>query len=472
MLEGYYQPIGGRVGDVIPFFWDGTYHVFFLDYRAEYFNHTPPGARHTTWAHLTSVDLVHWQQCPVAIRPGLEGEVDSGSCATGSVFAHDGQFHILYTGRYFTTEGKRRETICHAISTDLMHWVKDPETPIARPDPRQYSLEHWRDPYVFWNVKTREFWMLVTAELADGPVGHRGCLALLTSTNLRDWEHRAPFWSPSLHIHHECPDVFCWRGWWYLLYSAEGKTIYRMARQPTGPWRSAQVDTFDDRFFYAAKTAGDENRRILFGWVASKAGSRDDGAREWGGHLVVRELHQDEDGTLWAKCPNEHVRKPDEQLRPNIRPQLGEWSLTADGIENQATDGFVYATIDDIEPDCQIRLTVELSQDTKSFGLVLRTDDQLGTGYMLRISPRQQEVVLGPISIGGRFTEEIKRHVPNLGSRITCTVTMIDSIIDVYVGDRVALAGRFHEHRGKTLALWAEEGSVAFQGIAIATAAS
>src|SRR5919202_2571895 len=115
-LPRYHRPVGGRLGDAIPFYWDGTWHVFYLDYRPEFFHHTPPGARQTAWAHVSSPDLVHWHRHADAIAPGPEGAVDSGSCATGSVFGHGGVFHLFYTGRYFNTRGQRRETICHATS--------------------------------------------------------------------------------------------------------------------------------------------------------------------------------------------------------------------------------------------------------------------------------------------------------------------------------------------------------------------
>ena len=50
---------------------------------------------------------------------------------------------------------------------------------------------------------------------------------------------------------------------------------------------------------------------------------------------------------------------------------------------------------------------------------------------------------------------------------LACTVTMDGSVVDVAVGHRVTLIGRFHDHRGETLAVWAEEGSVAFHDVEI-----
>jgi beta-fructofuranosidase len=54
----------------------------------------------------------------------------------------------------------------------------------------------------------------------------------------------------------------------------------------------------DGGYFYAAKRAGDDNPRLLFGWAAAKTGDRDAGAREWGGNLALRELVRQADGSL------------------------------------------------------------------------------------------------------------------------------------------------------------------------------
>lgn len=147
MLPIYHRPTGGRTGDPIPFHHDGTWHVFYLNYRAERFEHTPPGARRTPWSHISSRDLVSWTGSPDTISPGADGEPDAGSCATGSVFAHDGRFELFYTGRHFTGGGERREVICHAISDDLIHWQKI-AGPISAPTGRLKAVESIPGPNV------------------------------------------------------------------------------------------------------------------------------------------------------------------------------------------------------------------------------------------------------------------------------------------------------------------------------------
>ena len=78
----FYRPSVGFVGDVIPFYWQGQYHAFYLK--------TPPlrkGADGTSYAHVVSKDLAHWEEWPIVIDPGPPGSPDDVSCFTGSVFS-------------------------------------------------------------------------------------------------------------------------------------------------------------------------------------------------------------------------------------------------------------------------------------------------------------------------------------------------------------------------------------------------
>ena len=55
---------------------DGLYHVFF--------QHNPDRPVHgdICWGHVTSTDLLHWQEAPVALRP-RPGLIDAAGCWSG-----------------------------------------------------------------------------------------------------------------------------------------------------------------------------------------------------------------------------------------------------------------------------------------------------------------------------------------------------------------------------------------------------
>jgi sucrose-6-phosphate hydrolase SacC (GH32 family) len=91
----FYRPADGFVGDVIPFYWQGLFHAFYLKAAL------PPdrvGAEGTPIAHIVSADLAHWEKWPPAVSPGAPGRPDASGCWTGSVVERDGVFHLFYTG--------------------------------------------------------------------------------------------------------------------------------------------------------------------------------------------------------------------------------------------------------------------------------------------------------------------------------------------------------------------------------------
>jgi beta-fructofuranosidase len=463
----YYQPTGRRVGDLIPFYWQGEHHLFFLDYGEKHYNHSPPGARRTPWGHLVTRDLVSYTRLPDAISPSDDaGAVDAGSCATGGVLAHEGRFYLYYTGRHFTARGKKREVICQAVSDDLVTWTKDPANPIVTPDPDLYGLENFRDPYVFYNDEARQFWMLVTADHADAVQIRRGCLALMVSEDLRTWTHKGPFWAPRSHFQHECPDVFRFGDWWYLIYSTDGRTHYRYAKGPNGPWQAPAVSMLDDGWFYAAKTSGDENRRLLWAWLATKHPPRDDGRREWGGSLACRELRQRPDGTLYADLPAEHrsTRGIGQITAPRGGP---ETRVTANGAEIVCPHGFASAEVAGVPADAQLRLRIAPAADTRAFGVILRSDPAATTGYAVRFEPDRRLVSLGSIDRPGGLRNVVSQPwEPPADGVVELTITCAGSVVDAVATGGGAVIGRFHDHRGESVHLFVEDGSASFSDIA------
>lgn len=462
----YYQPEGRRIGDVIPFYWNGEHHIFFLSYGEAFYNHMPPGARRTPWGHLVSKDLINWTRLPDAIAPSEEEAPDSGSCATGAIFEHAGRFYLYYTGRHFTREGKKREVICQAFSDDLVTWTKDPANPIAVPDPSIYGLENFRDPFVFRNEAAGEFWMLITADFPNEVRTRKGCLALLASRDLETWEHRGPFWTSRTRHQHECPDVFQFGDWWYMFYS-DKRTNYRYSRTPNGPWMSPPVPTLDDTWFYAAKTSGDEKRRLLFAWLATKTPATDDGRYEWGGSLACRELKQNPDGTLYTVLPEEH-RSTRQIAAPKLVAPTGEAEIGDGRVTIRSPFGFALAFARDVPADAQTRLTITPQAETRAFGLILRSDAVGATGYALRFDVERRTMSIASIDhLGEPRNVASQPWLPPASGPVDVVVTCSGSVIDAFAGPGSSLIARFHDYRGDNLGLWVEDGEAVFSELAV-----
>ncbi len=129
----YFKPEAANqfVGDCMPFFHDGTFHLFYL--LDEDHHRARKGFGGHQWAHVSSTDLILWQHHPLAIAVGDEGDYDYLSICTGSVFYHAGIFYGFYATRRVDEAGSRGEHLCRARSTDGIQFTKDPANPIVSP---------------------------------------------------------------------------------------------------------------------------------------------------------------------------------------------------------------------------------------------------------------------------------------------------------------------------------------------------
>ena len=141
-MDFFYKPHPGVVGDCIPYYADGRYHVFYLrDYR-------DPDAYGIGcgWHHVSTGDVVHFEDHGEALSKGRIDEQDH-TVATGCVYTDDhGKHHIFYTGinPYFHTESHRSQALLHATSDDLMAWTKLPDEVWYADESGPAAWKSWR----------------------------------------------------------------------------------------------------------------------------------------------------------------------------------------------------------------------------------------------------------------------------------------------------------------------------------------
>jgi len=465
----FYRPEDGAAADFIPFHWDGAYHLFYLK---DYHNPEAHG-QGTPWWHLVTRDFVQFEDWGEALP---RGDVDAQDLwvFTGSVIEREGTFHIFYTGHnsHFKGQGKPVQAIMRATSPDLRTWTKDDTFRFIAPE-EDYEPDDWRDPFVFWNEDVGEYWMLLAARKPAGPSRHRGVTALASSPNLRAWEVRAPFWAPDEYITHECPDLFRIGDWWYLVYSTFSDrfvTHYRMSRSLAGPWLSSANDAFDGRAYYAAKTAGDGNRRFIFGWLPSREGEKDDGWWQWGGELVVHELQQQPDGTLTVRMPRSILTSFTNLVMSLPAPLLGTWKTVGNIFTAPATGRFSALAYGAMPEECLIETTLRFQPDTLGCGMLLRAADDLESYYQVRLEPGNGRLVIDRWPRPGDQAFMIERPLAmKPGQLITLRLLVSGANLVVYADDRVALSCRLYDHRQGNLDLFVTEGEVTFLGVTMKT---
>ena len=279
----HFRPSEGIFADAIPFFWKGTYHVFYL--RAGVAGGTP-------WGHISSKDLVHWQEHPMALALGAPDEPDGESVFTGSITQRDGAFHAWYTG--WNPGSDHREQIMHATSDDLMTWTKHPEHTFHA-DGNVYQDDggkDFRDPFIVWDERSQEYWMLLFArQTSDG----RGVVGRYASQDLVHWR---PVERLNCGAAGECPDLFRAGDRWRLLLSRGGMWTASSDRLD-GRYEPQSTPQLDTPMLYAVKRLYDGRRQIGFGFVRDLREKSDFAAPSWGGTMCLpREIYADDSGEL------------------------------------------------------------------------------------------------------------------------------------------------------------------------------
>jgi len=483
------QTNDGFLGDVMPYYWDGKYHAFYIKaalHAKRQISVLPPGSPYKGdqfWleffragreavsspvAHLVSSDLVHWEEWPLVIQPsGVEGDPDPIGCWTGSFIERNGVFHLFYTG--FAGDDKP-QTTCHATSTDLREWKKDPKNPIMKADPRWYAPMDWRDPIVFWNEEEGLYWMVFCARIKEGPANRRGCLGLATSPDLEQWEIRPPIWVPHLHYAHECPDIFRLGDRWVLLYSDfsdRWSTHYRVSDSLYGPWQAFTEDTLDSPHFYAAKTTTDGKRRFLFGWSPTSHGNVDKGLWEFGGCMVIHELSILPDGRLVTQPVPEIEQQFSQEIPIALHPYYGEWKQEKDAIMVPNINGSAACTIAELSECCRVTARISCSEATQSCGLLIYADATLDSGYQIRWEPGKNRVVFDRWPRPGNEPFMVDRWLPpvNNGTTLDINIHIDGTELVAYLNNTVALTHRIYDHRVGKLGLFVTDGEAAFTNV-------
>ena len=265
----YWTPDGhdAWVGDVAPGFFGGRLHVFYLFDRRHH--GSKGGAGGHAFAHLSTPDLVHWDEHPVAVPVEQWWE----TVGTGTPFVHEGRLCLAYglhTERLSKDPGLPAGAT-YAVSEDgvrfrktgrIVHPTRNP-TIVNRPDGLLGLAAGYDGQSGLW-----------TAARPEGP------------WTLRD---------ATLPTSGDCPCPFEWRGHHYVLQGFGG-----FAHSATGEpgswedWAAAGLAPYDGLAVPMVAPFG-ADRRILAGWL----GFHDEAW--WGGWLVLRELVRFPDGTLGTK---------------------------------------------------------------------------------------------------------------------------------------------------------------------------
>jgi len=439
----YWKPRGqAYAGDCIPFYHDGTFHLFYLSDRRHHGSKWGQGAHQ--YAHVTTKDLVHWEHQPLAVPIIEQWECSMG---TGDVIWHDGVFHVFYTdcgGRCeYEDKPQRGSWIFAATSTDGVHFTKD-----LKPLVTGHDCEVFRDP------ATGLFHLV------------RGGGNRLVSKDLRHWEETpGDFVQRKPGTSGECPNHFEWNGWYYFIL---GTNALWRSRGALGPWEEISPDVYDGLFVpKVAEFRG--NRRILAGFLTWPG---------WAGHIALREIVQYPDGSLGLKFPPELIPAAGEPVRPVFAALSPGATGNSTRIQVKAAGKFAAGMLTGVPRNVRITLRVVPQSGAKAFGLCVRGKGDYDGGCELRFEPdrkRAQDGMpenrgpardsVGLISQGRDFAIQ---NVEHLDRPFALDIIVKDNLIDTCIDQRrTMITRRDPEPTGDRLFFFARDGEVTFESVEV-----
>lgn len=156
--------------------YNGVYHMFYQK------NGNGPFFSQQNWGHLTSTDLVTWQEKQVALfpQPGWESVGTwSGHC----ILDNGGNPVIFFTG----VDGIKAGQGAAQSTGNLLNWTRNAGNPLIPAAPVTPANRDFRDPYIIKEGSTR--YMIVGSGLQTPSTG---TVFLYKSTDLVSWQFVNP----------------------------------------------------------------------------------------------------------------------------------------------------------------------------------------------------------------------------------------------------------------------------------------
>lgn len=256
---------------------NGTYHLYY-----QYVPDNPNGGA-THWGHMTSKDMVHFNQEPIFMSPTETYDIDG--VYSGSGIEKDGKIHFFYTGNvkqpgdYDYIFNGREQNVVHVVSPDGFE-IERREVVIPHAEFPEGFSDDIRDPKLL--EKDGHYYMVLGGRTED----NKGSILVYDSPDLEEWNYHGTMIDGNEDQGYmwECPDFFELDDKDVLILSPQG--ILPETYQFNNPhaagyligditWDSVkfQPETafqeFDRGFdFYAPHTFEDEQgRRIMWSWM-------------------------------------------------------------------------------------------------------------------------------------------------------------------------------------------------------------
>lgn len=279
------------VGDVMPYYEDGVFYIYYLKDGGDSFNHS-------IFLAITRDFASYEERRGPILEAGREGR--DFWMGTGSVVRIGSRYILFYTGHNSSPAYECDEVILVAEGDSPTSAFRKLEGWMIKPPAFLNQRLDFRDPQAVYDPVADTVTLTVTAShehtakvlkfTVSGDLQRVVCDGFIF---VNDKTKCPDFWNL------ECTDTFRMGNTYYLTYSAQNDTLwYAMSDAPYGPY--GDPVRLDGKLFYSARHVENGSGVWMVGWARRSADA-------WGGNLAAQELRRREDGTLYL-APVDAVR--------------------------------------------------------------------------------------------------------------------------------------------------------------------
>jgi len=438
-----YGPMIGYVGDTMPYYENGIFYIYYLKDGGGSFNHS---------IYLASTkDFVDYTEYE---DPILEANYDGGQdgwIGTGSVVKVGEDYDFFYTAHASAGDFEYKEKIMAARGRSLTDFKKIDGWELIPSDDLGQKND-FRDPQAYYDAESDKIILTVTA-------AKDGIARILRYTLMPDLSEAiydgiiftdptGEFWNL------ECSDTFCMNGRCYLTYSGQDDTLwYASSENRYGPYSEPQ--RLDGKIFYAAKHVEDRDNVYMAGWARRSESLLSAGpVTGWGGNMLIQQVEQASDGSLYLKPP-ESIVKIFTSQRP-IQAKKGACIM-------EAGDRCNFVNVFTAYERFMITGKFSFSGDG-SFGMAFDFGSSPEDYKLISLDPEKGKLQLLFGNGGTLIAEKSLKLVT--GRTYAFTYLQEGSVGVFYVDGQAALTVRLYGISGKPIRLFAQNNNVSFSDLA------
>lgn len=449
-VSGHDQALKLDMGDPNPFYHDGSYYIYYLQ-----------NVGYHSWSVVKTDDLISSTFPREVLTASGQANASDQWLGSGSVVkADNGQFHLFYTGHNKNLTPVEVTMRAESVGTDLYNWAPAPDEQFS--GSAGYSDYDFRDPMVIWNEQQQNYWMLLTTRYDN-----QAAIGLYTSTDLKSWTPQAPLYLEESALNLEVPDYFTIDDTPFMVYSdqRDQSRQVKYLQQVDGVWTKPDFDAIDGRAFYAARTAGTTDERLLFGWVPHTEGRIDGNKYDWGGDLMVHQVRQSA-GKLTVELPQKLKLALAEAMA--VEPVWSQGSVSGSNEQVQVGQNAAF-TLPKLAVKNRLSLTLSSAASAAIFGIQLRkvNDDQTAANVFIEINSAEGTVSYKTDSVDSNLNYPSVQLPLNVLQGVALEVLLDPAagVGAVYINQDKALSFRLYGLADYDVGIYSQNESVAVNGL-------